>query len=250
MANKIKEHALSYPNVDLKEEKVESVEKKGKLFLVKTKKAEYLGKTLLFASGTKWRKLEVPGSKEFENKGVFYCALCDAPLFKNRVVGVVGGSDSAAKDALVLAEHAKKVYIIYRKEQIRAEPVNLKKIENKKNIEIINNSNVLEIVGDSRMRKVILDREYNKKKDLELEGLLIDIGHIPLSDMAKGLGVSLNPKGEIIINHRTSETNVDGIFAAGDVADKPFKQAITGVAEGCTAAFSAFEYLTKNKVEE
>jgi thioredoxin reductase (NADPH) len=248
LAEKIRLHALEYPNVSIKEEKVEKIEISGKLFLVKTKDNEYIGKTILFATGTKWRKLDVPGSKEFENRGVFYCALCDAPLFKNKVVGVVGGSDSAAKDALVLAEHAKKVFIIYRKEKIRAEPVNLKRIEAKKNIEIINNTNVTEILGDTKIRKVILDKDYCGKKQLELDGLLVDIGHLPLSDLAKSVGVKLNEKNEIMIDHKTSTTNVKGVFAAGDVADKQFKQAITGVAEGCTAAYSAFEYITKNSL--
>ena len=207
------------------------------------------GKTILFATGTKWRKLEVPGSMEFENKGIFYCALCDSPMYKNKITAVVGGSDSAAKDALVLAEHAKKVFIIIRKDNMTAEPVNVKRIAAKKNIEIINNANIVEIKGDSRLRKIILDREFNGKKELDVDGLLVDIGHIPLSDLAKKLGVKTNNHNEIVIDHRTSETNVPGVFAAGDVADKPFKQAITGVAEGCTAAYSAFEYL-KRDIEE
>lgn len=246
LANNIKEHALSYDKVTIKEEKVESIQKKDNLFVVKTGGNEYLGKTILFATGTKWKKLDVKGSKEFENKGLFYCSLCDAPFYKNKIVGVVGGSDSAAKDALVLAEHAKKVWIIYRKEELRAEPINMKRIEAKKNIEIINNTNVVEIKGDTKLKSVILDREFNGGKELELDGLLVDIGHIPLSDLAKELGVKINDKGEIIMNHMTSETDVLGVYAAGDVADKPFKQAITGVAEGCTAAYSAFEYIKKN----
>ena len=249
LADKIKAHALSYPLVTIKEEKVEKIDKKGKGFFVKTKENEYSGKTILFATGTKWRKLEVPGSMEFENKGVFYCALCDSPMYKNKITAVVGGSDSAAKDALVLAEHAKKVFIIIRKDNMTAEPVNVKRIAAKKNIEIINNANIVEIKGDSRLRKIILDREFNGKKELDVDGLLVDIGHIPLSDLAKKLGVKTNNHNEIVIDHRTSETNVPGVFAAGDVADKPFKQAITGVAEGCTAAYSAFEYL-KRDIEE
>lgn len=246
LADKIREHALGYDLVSLKEEKVETVAKKGKSFLVKTKKSEYQSKTILIATGTKWKKLEVPGSKEFENKGVAYCALCDSPLFKNKVAAVVGGSDSAAKDALVLAEHAKKVYIIYRKEKIRAEPINLKRVESNKKIEVINNANVLEIKGDSVLRSVLLDKDFNGSRELKLDGLFVAIGHIVLSDLAKSLGVTLNEKGEIIIDHKTSETNIPGVYAAGDVADKPFKQAITGVAEGCTAAYSAFEYISKN----
>jgi len=252
LADKIREHTESYDLVTIKEEKAEKVEKKGKNFSVKTNKSEYTGKTVLFATGTKWRKLEVPGAPEFENRGVNFCALCDAPLFKNKIVGLVGGSDSAAKDALVLAEHAKKVYIIYRGEQIHPEPINMLRVEEKVKkgkIEIINKTNVIEVKGDQFVKSVILDRQHKGGKELELEGLFIAIGHISLSDLARPLGVKLNKKGEIIIDHKTSETNVPGIYAAGDVADKPFKQAITGVAEGCTAAYSAFEYITKGSVE-
>lgn len=248
LAEKIKKHATSYELVTLKEEKVLDVKENGKRFIVGTNKAEYIGKTILFATGTKWKKLEVPGSKEFENKGIAYCALCDSPLYKNKIVAVVGGSDSAAKDALVLAEHAKKVYIIYRKEKIRAEPINIKRIESNSKIEIINNANVVEIKGKNFVERVILDREFKGTNELEVNGLFIAIGHLALSDLATKLGVGLNQKGEIMINHKTSETNVKGIFAAGDVADKPFKQAITGVAEGCTAAYSAFEYISNSSI--
>jgi len=161
LAETIEKHARSYDLATISEEKVLNVEKTKNGFIVKTNKKEYFGKTILFATGTKWKKLEVPGGKEFENKGVAYCALCDSPLFKNKTVCVVGGSDSAAKDALVLAEHAKKVYIIYRKESIRAEPINIKRVEANKKIEIINNANVLEVKGDKSVKSVILDREYN-----------------------------------------------------------------------------------------
>ncbi|MEK6915819.1 MAG: FAD-dependent oxidoreductase [Nanoarchaeota archaeon] len=246
IADKIKEHAQSYEKVTLKEERVESVKKQGNQFVVKTQDNIYNGKTILFATGTKWRKLDVPGSKEFENKGVAYCALCDAPLFKNKTVCVIGGSDSAAKDAMVLAEHAKKVYIIYRGDKIRPEPINYERIIKNKKIEIINNTNVVEVKGNQFVQKVILDKPYNGSKELELQGVFVAIGHIILSDLAKNLGVKTNQKGEIEINHKTSETNIEGIFAAGDVADKPFKQLITGVAEGCTAAYSAYEYVSKN----
>ena len=175
--------------------------------------------------------------------------MCDAPLFKNKIVGLVGGSDSAAKDALVLAEHAKKVYIIYRGQEIRPEPINLKRVYDKVKIgkiEIINNANVKEIKGSKFIEKVILDREFNGSKELALQGLFIAIGHIALTDLAKNLGVNLDKKGEIILDHKTSETNLPGVFGAGDCADKPFKQAITGVAEGCTAAYSAYEYVNNH----
>jgi len=243
LAKKIEEHARSYELVTIKKEKAINVLKYEKGFNVKTEKSEYFGKTILFATGTKWKKLEVPGSKEFENKGVNYCALCDGPLFKDKIVAVIGGSDSAAKDALVLSEHAKKVYIIYRGKQIHPEPINLKRIEDNPKIEIINNTNVTEVSGDKLLSSVILDKEYNGNKELRLEGLFVAIGHLFLSELAKPLGVKLNEKGEIMINHKTSETNILGIYAAGDVTDKQFKQLITGVADGCTAAYSAYEYL-------
>lgn len=249
LAEKIRKHAEDYDLVTLKQEKAEDLEKKDNGFLVKTKKENYFGKTVLFATGTKWRKLEVPGSTEFENKGVAYCALCDAMLFRNKVVAVVGGSDSAAKDALVLAEHASKVYIIYRGEKIRPEPVNMERIKANDKIEIINKANVTEIKGEQMVKSVILDRKYNESNKLKLDGVFVAIGHIALSGLAEKIGVKLNKKGEIMIDHKTSETNLDGIYAAGDVADKPFKQAITGVAEGCTAAHSAFEFITKSSVK-
>ena len=250
LAENIEKHARSYDLVTIKEEKVEKIEKKGNCFVVKTNKREYAGKTILFATGTKWKKLpeSVKGGREFENRGINYCALCDAPLFKNKITCVVGGSDSAAKDAMVLAEHAKKVYIIYRGEQIHPEPINMERIKQNKKIEIINNTNIIEIMGKQFVELVILDREHEGSEELKLDGVFVAIGHEVLSDLAKDLGVNLNEKKEIIINHKTSETNVAGVFAAGDVADKPFKQAITGVAEGCTAAYSAYEYITGHKL--
>lgn len=247
LAKNLEEHARAYDLVTIKNEKATKIKKSKKIFLVKTEKSEYEAKTILFATGTKWRKLEVPGSLEYENKGVNYCALCDAPLFKDKIVAVVGGSDSAGKDTLILAEHAKKVYIIYRGGQIHPEPITLKEIEKNKNIEIINNTNVVEAKGDKLLSSVILDKNYKNSKELELSGLFIAIGHLVLSDLAKPLGVKLTEKNEIMIDHKTSETNIPGIYAAGDVTDKQFKQLITGVADGCTAAYSAFKYISANK---
>jgi thioredoxin reductase (NADPH) len=247
LAKNLEEHAREYDLVTIKNEKATEVSKSGEIFLVKTEKGEYESKTLLFATGTKWRKLDVPGSIEFENKGVNYCALCDAPLFKDKIAAIVGGSDSAGKDALILAEHAKKVYIIYRGEEIHPEPVTHEDIKKNPKIEIINNTNVIEVKGDQLMSSVVLDKEYNGSKELELSGLFIAIGHLVLSGLAKPLGVELTEKDEIIIDHKTSKTNVEGIFAAGDVTDKQFKQLITGVADGCTAAYSAYEFIKKGK---
>ena len=247
LAKKLENHAREYELVEIKNEKVSEVKKTKTGFSVATKKETYEGKTILFATGTMWKKLPetVKGNREFENRGVSYCALCDSPLFKEKIVAVVGGSDSAAKDALLLSEHAKKVYIIYRGEEIRPEPINYERIKKNKKIEIINNANIVEIKGKDFVKSVVLDRNFKGKKNLDVDGVFVAIGHIALSDLAKTLGVKTDEKNEIKINHMTSETNVPGVFAAGDVTDKQFKQLITGVADGCTAAYSAYEFINK-----
>jgi len=251
LADKLKEHALDYKqNVEMKEERVERIEKKSKEFSVKTSEGNYSARTLLFATGTIWKELKVPGHDEFKSKGIQYCALCDGALFKNKIVAVVGGSDSAAKEALVLARYASKVYIIYRGEQIHPEPPNMVRVEKeieKGKIEIISHTNVKEIKGDKFVTSVMLDKEYNGSKELPLQGVFVSIGHIPLSDLAKDIGVKLNNKNEIIIN-RNSETNVAGVFAAGDVCDTQFKQAIVGVGEAVSAVYSAYKYIEDNEI--
>lgn len=247
LAEKIKKHAESYELATIREELVKNIEKKGEKFVVKTEKNSYSGKTVLFATGAAWRRLTIPGGREFENRGVAYCALCDAPLYKNKTVAIIGGSDVAVKDALVLAEYAKKIYIVYRKDKLRAEPASLKKLdEYKGKIEVLTETNVIEIRGDAIVRKAIIDKKHHGTNELEVQGIFAAIGHDPMSGLAKKIGIELNEKGEIIVNHSTSETNIKGAYAAGDVIDKPFKQAITGVAEGCTAAYSAFEFLKKS----
>jgi len=246
LADKLEEHARDY-NIDIKEEKVTDIKKNNKMdfFDVKTDKALYQTKTIIFATGAKWRELSMKGAEEFKNKGVHYCALCDGAMFNNKVMAVVGGSDTAAKEAILLTQFGKKVYIIYRGEKIRPEPVNKKLVERNKKIEVLTNTNVLEILGDKMVNKVILDKEHNGSKELQVDGVFGAIGHIPLSELAIKLGVKVNKKKEIMID-RNSKTNLKGVFAAGDIVDSGFKQAITGVGEGVVASHSAFTYINEN----
>ena len=246
LAEKLEQHAREY-NIEIKEEKAADISKHNKLnyFIIKTEKSSYHAKTIIFATGAKWKELPMKGAEEFKSKGVHYCALCDGALYKDKTIAVIGGSDSAAKEALLLSQFGKKVYIIYRKDKIRAEPINAKLIEKNKKIEIITNTNVVEISGDKFVNKAILDKAYNGSKELKVDGIFGAIGHIPLSDLAVKLGVKINDKKEIIVD-RESKTNVKGIFAAGDVIDLEFKQAITGVAEGVVAAHSAYTYINEN----
>jgi thioredoxin reductase (NADPH) len=247
LAQKIEEHAREYTQVTIKEEKVVSVKKEGKIFSVSTDEGNtYSATTILFATGAKWRKLPMKGALEFENRGVHYCALCDGPVYSGKNVAIVGGSDSAAKEALFLASNAKKVYIIYRGDEIRPEPHNGKLIANEKKIEVILKTNIVEIVGSKFVEKIMLDNPYNGNKELLVDAVFGAIGHVPLSEVAFALGVALNEKKEIPVK-RDSSTNIEGVFAAGDVTDSDFKQLITGVSEGVTAAHSAFQYIKKNE---
>jgi thioredoxin reductase (NADPH) len=240
--DKVQEHAQDY-DIEIIQKKVNNVEKcKDGCFKVKTKDKTLQTKTIIFATGTEWKKLNVPGEKEFENKGVHYCALCDAPVYKDKVLAIVGGSDSAAKESLLLSKYGTQVYIIYRNEKIRAEPINLKRVQENKKIQIINNTNIIEIKGDKFVNSVTLDKEYNGSKELKLDAVFVAIGHTPISDLAKQIGVSIDKKGYIITND-DSATNLNGVYAAGDITNSKFKQAITGVAEGVKAAYNVYEYI-------
>lgn len=246
LAKKMEEHAKKFCATII-EEPVLKIKKEGKDFIAFTKTKKYISKTIIIATGTERRKLKVPGEDKFMNNGVHSCALCDGIFYRNKIVSVIGGSDSAAKEALLLTKYAKKVYIVYRREKIRPEPINYERILKNKKITIINNTNVLEVKGDKKVKSIILDKPYKNNKELNLDAVFIEIGQIPLSTIAKELKVKLNEKSEIIIN-RDSETNIQGLFAAGDVTDTEFKQAITGVAEAVTAAYSAYKYITKGKI--
>jgi thioredoxin reductase (NADPH) len=213
-------------------------------YIVKTSTETYYAKTVLFATGTEHKKLGAPGEKELENKGVSYCALCDGAFFKGKTVCVIGGGDSAAKEALLLSEYCPKVYIFVRKNVLRAEPVNGERVKAKSDkIEVRFNTEVAEIIGKERVEKVRL----KSGEEIDMQGVFMAIGHNALSGLAGRLGVQLNDKKEIVINRR-AETNLPGVYGAGDVCDTEFKQAITGSAEAVTASYFAFDYLGKNTV--
>ncbi|MFX0069675.1 MAG: NAD(P)/FAD-dependent oxidoreductase [Candidatus Hermodarchaeota archaeon] len=225
-------------------DEIRSIEKVGDHFVLHSFFQKFKAYTVCICTGSERRKLGIPGENEYAGKGVSYCATCDGPFYKDKIVCVIGGSDSAAKEALFLAQNCSKVYIIYRGEEIRAEPINKKRVYDNNKIEIIYKTNIVEIKGEQNVKSVVFDNG----SELNVDGVFIEIGSIPNSELAKKLEIETNEKGEIKIN-RKSETNIFGIFAAGDVADSPFKQAITGVAEGVIAAYSSFDYLKEINIE-
>lgn len=234
------EHATK-AGAEFKNEKVLEVSKNEGGYVAKTASGEYGAKALLFATGTQHKSLDAKGIKEFENKGVSYCALCDGAFYKGKNVCIVGGGDSAAKEAIFLSQVAAKVYVIVRKDVLRAEPRNQELIAESKNIEILYNTQITEVLGDEEGKKVgsIL---LNNGEKIPMDGIFLAIGHAAQTGLASALGVELNEKGEIKINRKT-ETNLTGVYAAGDCADTEFKQAITGSAEGVTAAYYAFKFV-------
>jgi thioredoxin reductase (NADPH) len=226
---------------EIKAEEVKSIENKGNHFVVKAN-SDYEGKKIILALGTERRKLNAPGEKEFLGRGVCYCATCDAPFYKNKTVAVIGGSDAALTAALLLSEYANKVYIIYRKEKFqRAEPAWIELIDKNEKIEKIFSANVTEIYGGEKVEGIRLDNG----KNLELKGVFIEIGSFPEDKITKNLELE-REEGFITVNKK-HETNIKGIFAAGDITNNILKQVITACADGARAAFSVYEEIKREE---
>lgn len=217
-------------------------------FKVKTEtNKEFIAKTLIIATGTERRKLGIPGEKEYLGKGVSYCTNCDAPFFKGKTVVVVGGANAACSGAAHLAEFAKKVYLAYRKEALRADPAWVEEVKRNSLIEVIYNANVVEIIGaGGRVTEIELDVPYNGNRSIKTDGVFIEIGGAPINNLASLLGVALNKDGYLEVDDKMA-TNISGIFAAGDITTKNIflPQALTSASEGAIAAFSVFNYLKK-----
>ncbi len=209
----------------------------------------YHSKTLLLAMGTKRRRLNIPGEDKFLGKGVSYCATCDAIFFKNKIVAVVGGADSAAAAANLLAEHASKVYIIYRNSELRCQPAYLEQIKKNPKITVIYNTNVLEVHGDKKVESVFLDNPYEASQLLKTDGVFVEIGAMPSTDLLNEIDLKLNPQGYIMVDE-WGRTNVLGIYAAGDITTNTmgFNQIVAAAADGATAVNAIYKYLKETKV--
>ncbi|MFW5945467.1 MAG: NAD(P)/FAD-dependent oxidoreductase [Candidatus Natronoplasma sp.] len=214
-------------------------------FQVKAKREEYKAKKIILATGQERRRLGLDRENEFKGKGVSYCATCDAAFYEDKIVGVVGGGDAALASALLLSDHADKVYILYRRDDFfRPEPIRIKEIEQRENIEAVFEVNVESLIGDDRLEAVELDNS----ETIDMDGLFIEIGSIPNSDLAEDLGMDLTKDGHIQTDEER-RTDITGIYAAGDVIDSPLKQAITAAGQGAEAASIVYEELKKEEVD-
>ncbi|MAF88920.1 MAG: thioredoxin reductase [Euryarchaeota archaeon] len=244
LMQKFIKHVKEY-EVPLINESVKKIEKIEGGFKLTTNKAEYEGKAVIYATGMKHRKLGIPGEEEFQGKGVSYCYTCDAHFFKDKVVGIVGGGDSAGLGTLLLSEIAEKVFVLYRGERLKAEPITTEQVYalEEKNVKVIHNVNVTEIIGDKTLTGVKLDNG----ESMELGGLFIEIGAEPVVELVKDLNINLNERKFIEVDKQMA-TNLEGFYAAGDVTTHSnLKQFITSAAEGSTAAQSVYKYLKSKK---
>jgi thioredoxin reductase (NADPH) len=245
LVNRMKQQ-LDDLKVPIKNETITKIDKINNGFSIKTDKETFDTKTIIIATGSDRRKLKIPGEEEFLGKGVAYCATCDAIFFKNKIVTIVGGSDAALSSALYLADITKKVYLIYRKDQPTALPLWIEKVKSNKKIIMIAKTNVTKIIGNNFVEKIELDNPYNNSNTIDTDGVFIEIGTMPLTNLVSDLKVNIDENGFMVVD-KTQSTNVEGIFAAGDVTtnSNKFQQIITACAEGAVAANSVSKYLKK-----
>ncbi len=236
---------------------IEEIVKAEKIeFLVKTSAGrEFLARSLILAFGKTPRKLGAKNEEKFLGKGVSYCAVCDGPLFKNKIVSVVGGGNSAIDAALYLSSIAKKVYLIHRREEFKAFEKNLEELKKKENVEFLLNCIIKEVKGDEFLKSLVIENlKTGEEMELECDGLFIEIGSELKTDFVKHL-VKTDENGQIVVNLRcqtfypNSEEVRPGIFAAGDVTNIPYKQIVVSAGTGAMAALEAYNYLHEIKTK-
>lgn len=248
LMDKMKKQAQRF-GTEIIEKMVTSVDFSKKPFEITAGDQKYLGKTVIIATGALTLWLNVPGEKELIGRGVSTCAPCDAPFFKEKVVAVVGGGDTAMEEASVLTKYAREVVVIHRRDAFRASEAMQKKVLENPKIKVLWNTEVTEVAGKNKVEKLKLkNNKTNETSELTIDGVFVAIGHKPDSDLFKDK-VEMDEKGYIktFFNKYHTATSVSGVFVAGDVADSIYKQAITSAGMGCTAGMDAVRFLEENK---
>ena len=228
-------------------DEIKKVEKVGNEFKVITTSNEFKSDAIIYALGGKKRRLGIENEEKYVGKGISYCSTCDANFFKDKIVAVLGGANSAAATAILLSKIAKKVYIIYRGDKLKSEPILLSKIQKAKNIEIIYNMIVCNLIGEEKLEEVVLENtKTGEKTRLKLDGIFVEFGYVPNSLFAEELGAEISEDGRVVVKEDMS-TNVEGLFAAGDITtgSNRLDQIITAAAEGAIAANSVYKYLAR-----
>jgi len=243
------ENHLKKHKIDIEKETVSKIRKTGKNFLVLTgSKKEFQSKTIIIASGADPRPLEIPGEKEFIGKGISYCVACDAPLYANKRVAVVGGGNSGFEAALALSSWAEKIYIMETSAKPIADESNQEKARKTGKIEVVTGAALKKIKGGNFVEFLVYQDQKSKKLiDLEVNGIFVEIGSQPATAFVKGL-VDFSERDEIIVDPKTGETKTPGLFAAGDVNDVPYKQVVIAAGEGAKSALAVSNYLRNSNL--
>ena len=239
LAHKFQEHMESFGINVLMPQKVVAVGRRDKLLTVTTDKGQHLTKSLIIATGKRSRELKVVGEKEYKNKGLTYCAICDGPLFKGKNVAIIGGGNSGLDAAMQMMKISPKVYVIDREKSVKGDAIMFAKLKTAGNVEFISDAIVKKVYGDNFVRGIEIE-QTSRPRQLAVEGVFVEIGLIPNSEYAGVL--KRNECGEIVVDCH-NRTNVEGVFAAGDVTNVPEKQIIIACGEGSKASLSAFKYL-------
>ena len=238
------EKQLRKQKIDIERDEVRNVKKNGEKFIVTTKrKNKFESKAVILATGTDPRPLEVPGEKEFVGRGVSYCVVCDAPIFTDKIVAVIGGGNAGFEAAIALANWAKKIYILEYNPEIMADKENEERAKKTGKVEIITNIALKEIKGNKFVDSIIYQNRKTKRNfAIPLAGVFVEVGYQPATAYVKGL-VDLNERDEIKVDFETFQTKTPGLFAAGDCNVGQFKQIVTACGEGAKAALAAYQYL-------
>ena len=208
----------------------------------------YQAKAVILATGSGYKKLGLPKEDTLSGRGVSYCATCDGFFFKEQVIAVVGGGDSAVEEATFLTRFASKVYLIHRRSELRASRIMQQRAMNDKKIEFVWNSEVAEILGEEKVTGLKLkDTVTGQEKNLAITGLFVAIGHEPRSELLSGQ-IDLDPNGYVLTKSGSTKTNIEGVFACGDLVDHVYRQAITAAGTGCQAALDAERFLASQGI--
>lgn len=246
LAENLEKHLLAYADgsVEIKKgEKALSVEENGNGFAIKTETGEYEAKTVLVATGSRRRKLDIPGAEKFENKGISYCASCDGPMFTGKNVSVIGGGNSALETTSQLIAYCESVTILNRSSEFRADPVTVKKILQNPKTKSILNAHLIEIKGDKFVKSLVYRNGENKKNiEIETDGVFIEIGLIPNVEFIKDL-VALDKWNHITVDPKNQRTSVEGVWAAGDCCNGLYHQNNIAVGDAVKALEDIYAHL-------
>ncbi len=228
---------------EIKYKDVTKIDLSGKVKKIWCDDEEFQAKSVIISTGASSRKLGIPGEKEFSGKGVSYCGTCDAPLFKNKIVTVIGGGDTALEEAEIIAKHASKVYIVHRRDEFRGQKILQEKVFQNDKIEVIWDSVPEEIKGTNLVEEIILrNKKTHEKTILKTDGVFVFIGYIPNTEIFKNQ-INLSKQKFILVDNEMKSSQ-NGVWACGDVVEKNLKQITLAVGEGTKAAFNAFKFLS------